>query len=301
MCWAGQRMIDDIPSCLKVDALGGSAIPLTSAYDAAAPTFDCHRALPDGTADAVREAILGSILGSIATASPRLLDLGAGTGRIGRPFVAAGDDYVGADLSLGMLCEFARRADSSSRYAPRLMQADGEHLPFRDATFDAVMLIQVMGAARDWRRLIAEGRRVLRSPGALVIGQSLMPSDGLDARMKQHLASYLDRKGAVSYHVNAREDVRHRLEAIAHSSTRVIAAAWSAERTPRGFLDRQRSGAQFSKLPAPVKEEALSDLRAWAAATFGSLDAAFTERHAFELLVFKFHDGGGCRHAGENR
>ena len=40
----------------------------------------------------------------------RLLDLGAGTGRIGRPFVAAGDDYVGVDLSLGMLREFARRA-----------------------------------------------------------------------------------------------------------------------------------------------------------------------------------------------
>ena len=225
-------------------------------------------------------------------APPRLLDLGAGTGRIGRPFVAAGDDYVGVDLSLGMLREFARRADAGNRHAPRLVQADGERLPFRDATFDAVMLIQVMGAARDWRRLIAEARRVLRSPGALVIGQSVMPSDGLDARMKQRLASYLDREGVASYHVNAREDVRHRLEAIADSSARVVAAAWSAERTPRGFLERQRSGAQFSKLPDAIKDDALRDLNAWAAATFGSLDAAFTEKHAFELLVFKFHDGG---------
>ena len=263
---------------------------LMSAYDAAAPSFDRHRPLPDGAAEAVRAAVLGVI----ATAAPRLLDLGAGTGRIGRPFVAAGDDYVGVDLSLGMLREFARRADAGNRHAPRLVQADGERLPFRDAMFDAVMLIQVMGAARDWRRLIAEARRVLRSPGALVIGQSVMPSDGLDARMKQHLASYLDRKGVASYHVNAREDVRHRLEAIADSSARVVAAAWSAERTPRGFLERQRSGAQFSKLPDAIKDDALRDLNAWAAATFGSLDAAFTEKHAFELLVFKFHDGGGC-------
>jgi ubiquinone/menaquinone biosynthesis C-methylase UbiE len=272
------------------DYIGDGVTALPSAYDAAAASFERHRAMPDGAVDAIRAAVLAAI---DTSSPPRLLDLGAGTGRIGRPFVAAGDDYVGVDLSLGMLREFARRAGAGNRHA-RLVQADGEHLPFREAMFDAVMLIQVMGAARDWRRLIAEARRVLRSPGALVIGQSVMPPEGLDARMKQHLASYLDRNGAASYHVNARDDVRHRLEAIARSSTRVIAAAWSAERTPRGFLERQRSGAQFSKLPDAIKDDALRDLNAWAAATFGSLDAAFTERHAFELLVFKFHDGGGC-------
>jgi ubiquinone/menaquinone biosynthesis C-methylase UbiE len=260
-----------------------------SAYDLAASSFDRHRAVPPAVAKAVRAAVLTTA----GSSPPRLLDLGAGTGRIGWPFVAAGDDYVGVDLSLGMLREFARRAGADNHHAPRLAQADGERLPFRDAMFDAVMLIQVVGAARDWRRLIAEARRVLRSPGALVVGQSVMPSDGLDARMKQHLASFLDRKGIASYHVNARDDVRHRLEAIAHRSTRVVAAAWSAERTPRGFLERQRSGAQFSKLPDAIKTEALRNLSAWAAATFRSLDVAFAEQHVFELRIFEFHNDGG--------
>jgi ubiquinone/menaquinone biosynthesis C-methylase UbiE len=198
-----------------------------SAYDAAAPSFDHHRTLPDGAAEAIRTVILGAIHTS---PWPRLLDLGAGTGRIGWPFVTARDDYVGVDLSLGMLREFARRVDRDNRHAPRLVQADGERLPFGDAMFDAVLLIQVLGAARDWLRLIAEARRVLRSPGALVIGQSVMPSDGLDARMKQHLASFLDRNGVASYHINIRDDVQHRLEAIAHSNIRLVAAAWDAER-----------------------------------------------------------------------
>src|ERR1700742_4728655 len=101
-----------------------------SAYDAAAPTFERHRALPDGVPEAIRAAVIKALDAS----PPRLLDLGAGTGRIGIPFIAAGDDYVGVDLSFGMLSEFKRRAADSTR-APRLVQADGERLPFADASF----------------------------------------------------------------------------------------------------------------------------------------------------------------------
>src|SRR5882757_3071820 len=141
-----------------------------SVYDAAAPTFERHRALPDGVPEAIRAAVLEAV----EAASPRLLDLGAGTGRIGIPFIAARDDYVGVDLSFGMLSEFRRRAAECAR-APRLVQADGERLPFADASFDAIMLIQVFGGMRGWRRLLAEVRRVLRGAGVLVLGRAVAP------------------------------------------------------------------------------------------------------------------------------
>ena len=134
---------------------------------------------------------------AVDAASPRLLDLGAGTGRIGIPFIAARDDYVGVDLSFGMLSEFRRRAGSGAR-APRLVQADGERLPFADASFDAIMLIQVFGGMRGWRRLLAEVRRVLCGAGVLVLGRTLAPPDGLDARMKAQLALLLDKIGSPS-------------------------------------------------------------------------------------------------------
>jgi SAM-dependent methyltransferase len=253
-------------------------------YDVAAPGFERHRALPGHVPDAIRATALGAVN---AASRPRLLDLGAGTGRIGAAFVQAGDDYVGVDLSLGMLREFRRRAVAAGA-APRLAQADGVRLPFRDGAFDAVLTIQVMGALDDWRPLVAEARRVLRPEGALVVGRGVMPPDGVDERMKRRLAALLRGTEAAAYHRDAHGKVLRALADEALDETRVVAATWQAERTPRAFLARQPTGARFSALPQAVKAEALRRLGEWAAAEFGSLDAAFIEPHAFELRVFRF-------------
>jgi ubiquinone/menaquinone biosynthesis C-methylase UbiE len=254
-----------------------------SAYDATAPSFDRHRALPEGVAESIR----ATILGALEQSRPRLLDLGAGTGRVGLPFVAAGDDYVGVDLSFGMLDEFVRRANLEGRH-PRLAQADGRALPFAAAAFDAVMLIQVFGGMREWRAVLAEARRVVRPAGALILGRSVAPAKGVDAAMKQRLSLILGEMAVAARASNTREEAERLLEAEAAESRRILAADWTTERTPRGFLERHRTGARFSKLPEPVKDEALQKLAAWAAETFGSLDSVSAERHQFELKIFRF-------------
>lgn len=256
-----------------------------SAFDVVAANFDRDRALPGGVPEAIRAAIL-----KVTRASPRILDLGAGSGRIGWPFVMAGDDYVGIDLSAGMLREFSRRA-APGAVARRLVQADGQQLPFRDATFDAVLLIQVFGGLRGWRRFIAEARRVLRVAGAMIVGRTNMPPSGIDARMKQRLAEILGELGAEQDRANARDDVERWLGSNARHSESVTAATWTASRTPRGFIERHGGGARFSALPAQIRERAMRDLGAWAAATFGSLDAVASEPHAFELQIYRFQDG----------
>jgi ubiquinone/menaquinone biosynthesis C-methylase UbiE len=261
-----------------------------SSYDAAAPSFDQHRALPDGVAPAIRAAVLAAI-GEVR--QPRLLDLGAGTGRIGWPFVAAGDDYVGVDLSLGMLRAFVARAECNDLPA-RLAQADGKRLPFPDGTFDAVLLIQVFGGMRSWRPFVTEARRVLRRTGTLVVGRTVAPADGIDAQMKQHLAHLLDAMGVGREQRNVRDEVRHWLGTATSRITSVIAASWNSQRTPKEFLVRHRTGAQFAALPDPVKDEAMRQLGLWAAETFGSLDPVFSEQHVFELHSFKFAEEMGC-------
>lgn len=272
----------DRPGSVHIES--GAMAPVFS-YDVVAPSFELHRALPPGVPEAIRGAILDAL---DAPSRPRILDVGAGTGRIGRSFVAAGDDYVGVDLSGGMLREFLRQARDGGGHAPRLVQADGLQLPFLDATFDAVLLIQVVGAARNWPLLLAEARRVLRSAGALVTGRTSTSANGLDARMKQRLAVLLDEMGVAPYHKKGQQRIPHWFKSMALSDVHVVAAVWTAARTPRGFLDRQRTAAHFASLPEATKYEALHRLSNWAEATFGSLDAPFSEEHAFDLRVFKF-------------
>ena len=249
-----------------------------SAYDALAPRFERERALPDGVAQAVRELVLEAA----GVTHPRVLDLGAGTGRIGWPFVAANDDYVGVDLSFGMLRAFVDRCGC----APRLVQADGHRLPFGTA-FDAVMLIQVFGGLTDWRQFAAEVRRVLRPGGATVIGRTATPHDGVDARMKRQLDLILDQSGA-RRSGNARADVETLFGTDASRVERRIAGTWMAQRTPRQFIARHRGGARFSALPEEVKSDAMARLAAWAETAFGSLDASSSESHSFELQVFRY-------------
>lgn len=258
---------------------------MMSGYDAGAEEFDRHRGLPADAANLVRAAVIGFLA---PAARPRLLDLGAGGGRVGWPFANAGDDYVGLDLSLGMLQAFARRVEPQKGAGVRLVQADGARLPFRDASFDAVMLVQVFGGLSGWRRVLEEARRVSRPPGVLIVGRVVRPEDGVDARMKAHLTSILDRFGIESRPRNRRGDARGWLASAARLDRRAIAAEWNAERTPRAFLERQPTGAQFAGMPPAVREASLRELGEWAAATFGSLDAASSERHAFELEFFTF-------------
>lgn len=249
-------------------------------FDATAASFDRHRAIPEDAAKAIRAAILGAL-----APRPRLLDLGAGSGRIGWPFVEAGDDYVGVDLSREMLAAFAHRRETG---AAALVQADGNRLPFGDASFDAVLLVQVFGGLVGWRALLEEARRVLRADGALVLGRTVRAADGIDARMKRHLAMLLGDAAMAPDQQNTREDAERHLKATAASTADMIAASWSAERSPRAFLDRHAGGARFSKLPPKLRDDALGKLAQWAVAQFGSLDAACSETHQFELRIFKF-------------
>jgi len=255
---------------------------LLNAYDVVASSFDRHRRLPDGVPGAIRAAILGLF----SPRTPRVLDVGAGGGRIGMAFVAAADDYVGVDLSAGMLSEFARREN-----AARLVQANGEQLPFRDAAFDAVLLIQVFGGLSGWRKFIAEARRVLRPGGAIVLGRTQIPSDGIDARMKDQLDMILTASGGGQRRANAREDVVRWLAARAQRRDTVTAASWTAARTPGGFIDRHGSGARFAQLPESLRAQALRQLAGWAVAAFGSLTREFAESHSFELQIFRFENG----------
>jgi ubiquinone/menaquinone biosynthesis C-methylase UbiE len=252
-----------------------------SDFDAAAPTFEHYRALPSGVPEAIRAAAWEAVGWPTCE---RVLDLGAGTGRVGRAFTAADDLYFGVDSSMGMLREFA-----SQQAAARLIQTDGEHLPFGAACFGVVLLIHALSGVSHWRRLVSEAQRVLRPGGALVVGQTIAPDMGVDTQMKRHLAALLEDLGVGEMgSEKGWTSALSWLQSAAARTQRVVAASWIWSRTPRRFLEHHRTGHRFSALPLSTQEKALQQLSAWAESKFGSLDATFSEPYVFELHVFQW-------------
>ncbi len=93
----------------------------------------------------------------------RMFEAGGGTGRIALGFVSFIDVVVLGDLSFNML----RRA--KLKPALHVLQHRVEALPFKEQTFDRILVVDAFHHFNDQERAIAELLRVLKNGGRLVI------------------------------------------------------------------------------------------------------------------------------------
>ena len=117
-----------------------------------------------------------------------ILDFGCGYGRLPGDLATNGYlNVVGTDFSEGML----KNAAAHLGPGVRLVQTDGRTLPFRDRSFDAVLLFTVLTCMPDdgeQRELLAEIKRVLRPRGVVYISDLLLNSDARNISRYQQFA-----------------------------------------------------------------------------------------------------------------
>lgn len=130
-----------------------------------ASEWDDLRALhsPDAEVEqALAAALADAPLGAV-------LDIGTGTGRMAELFAGQAERIVALDKNLEML----RVARAKLQHLPtaqiELVQGDFSDLPHSDASFDTVLLHQVLHFATDPAPALAEAARVLRSGGRIAI------------------------------------------------------------------------------------------------------------------------------------
>ena len=139
-------------------------------FDRAAEYYDTTRGYADGSAERIRDAIVAY---ASAGRDTRFLELGVGTGRIALPFIRAGYDYTGVDISPAMMARLADKLAGDSgaaAYRFQLHEADITALPFEAQRFDVIIAVHVLHLVADWQRAIQEARRVLRPGGWLLCG-----------------------------------------------------------------------------------------------------------------------------------
>jgi len=217
--------------------------------------------------------------GSGLGADARILEIGCGTGRVGRPLCQSRARYHGLDHSAAMLEEFRReQAD-----AP-VVCAEGGQMPFTSRQFDLTLLMQVIGPRADWPQLLAEALRVLRAGGVLAMGRRERGANSLEARLNRKLNQLLPA---------AREDAEHNraqarqwLDARSRSHREIVAASWSEEHSARQFIQRKRSAARFRSLPQATQDEALFALECWAHENVGELDQPWPQAQVLVLELY---------------
>jgi Methylase involved in ubiquinone/menaquinone biosynthesis len=107
------------------------------------------------------------------TRGQRVLDVATGTGVVARAALTiTGDpvDIVGLDPSIGMLVAGREKA----RFP--LVEAGGEHLPFRDASFDMITIGFALRHFADLDAVFRDCRRVLRPGGRILILEITAPA-----------------------------------------------------------------------------------------------------------------------------
>jgi SAM-dependent methyltransferase len=97
----------------------------------------------------------------------RVLDVGCGAGTDLVRFARGGAVVTGIDLSASAI-GLARENFAQQGLAADLREADGERMPFDDATFDLVYAHGVVQYTASDRALVAECRRVLKPGGEAI-------------------------------------------------------------------------------------------------------------------------------------
>ena len=103
-------------------------------------------------------------IAALPFATGRVLDLGCAFGFATRLLRRRGYEAVGVDSSPQYIAR-ARRTDSRTTY----LVADATHVPLPDASFDAVLLLDVLEHLPDERGALAEAARLLVPGGTLVL------------------------------------------------------------------------------------------------------------------------------------
>lgn len=140
-------------------------------FDHSAETYDEWCKTPLGSfVDTVEKQMIVEL--SNPKPGEQALDIGCGTGIYSLLLALHGLEVTGIDISSGMLQKAEKQKQSI-----RFMEGDIHTLPFEDNTFDLVISNLVLEFVTSPNDVIAEGMRVLKPDGRMVVGMIGKHSD----------------------------------------------------------------------------------------------------------------------------
>jgi SAM-dependent methyltransferase len=251
-------------------------------FDGQAGFFEQRAGLPEDCCCKIARAVLE--IGEAGSAD-LIVDVGAGTGQIGRWFESS-VRYAGLDLSAGMLKEFNRRGyiDRASRL---LIQADANaSWPLADGVARVIFSSRAIHLL-DQEHVAREILRVASAGATLILGRVEREPESVRARMAKEMNERLREHG----YAGRRGERRNRKLFELLSRSRAVAleplpvASWRTLASPRQSVESWRSHEGLGGIPVPAttREEILRELETWAGEVFGELDTEFESEETYVL------------------
>jgi len=186
----------------------------------------------------------------------KVLDIGAGTGKLTRELVATGAQVVAIEPVPAMREQLERAVA-----AARAVDGTAEALPVGDESVDAITVAQAFHWF-DVPRALAEFHRVLRPAGRFVL---IWNRRNLDQPLHREISAIIE-----PYHGDTPRHQRGAWRPPLESSTLFTPVAelelpYEQELDAEGVVDRVGSTSFIAALPDPEREEVLARVRALAA------------------------------------
>jgi ubiquinone/menaquinone biosynthesis C-methylase UbiE len=218
----------------------------------------------------------------------RILEAGAGTGRISIPLLERGVDLIGCDLSSKMLHRLQEKSPSA-----RIVQVDATHLPFPSAHFDNVLTVHVLHLIPSWREVLREFRRVLISGGAYINAKTWASvGNPVGDQLRTHWREWLAEHGESGQHpgVQDNDQLFQELRSLGAEVKEVEVVRFSDSYILREELDRfaARTYSYTWDIPESIFDPSVRELRGWAEGQFGGLDQEITDEVRFAMDVARF-------------
>jgi ubiquinone/menaquinone biosynthesis C-methylase UbiE len=245
---------------------------MTASFDHIARDYTAARGLPPGVADEIVGALMETL-----PARARVLEIGAGTGRLAQPLQARGVEVVSVDLSAAMLRQFAAPA--------RRAAGDAARLPFAAHSFEAAYSVHVFQLIAHWHAALTEIQRILKPGGAFFSGFEWRPPDSPGAQLLARWRTIIHAQGFPDDEPGARDldDLRAELLRRGAQCSEQRVGEWTMTRTLARHIEaiEHRTWSNTWPVPPGFFDHCLAELRAWAGARYGPLETAFTVPHQF--------------------
>lgn len=239
--------------------------------------FSANAPIYDRRHGAVLAREVAESLASAGALEPgaRVLDVGAGTGRVAVALASIGCETVALDPALPMLNELRCKAPESH---VRIVAGEGARLPFARCHFDGVILARILYLMPDWQAVVRQAYDVLKPGGRLFHEWGNGEADEAWVQIREKARALFQDAGIDSpFHPGARTEaeVEHYVTELGFVRSTELEIGPGPIMTLRSFVERVASGelSYIWNVPEPVQKACIPRLKKWCEETF-DLDRA---------------------------